>query len=97
MTDMLPSSNLSLLVPMFMDMNGWPEARAVRTYGFLMMGFSLVSTIMFVVTARLANRSGFDVRGAVLGAGGHGGCIGTQDGTEWDCEVRAGCEMGQQG
>ena len=42
---------------MFMDMNGWPEQRAVRTYGFLMMGFSLVSTVMFVVTARLANRS----------------------------------------
>ncbi|XP_043233347.1 major facilitator superfamily domain-containing protein 8-like [Amphibalanus amphitrite] len=50
--------NDSLLVPMFMDMNGWPEERAVRTYGFLMMGFSLVSTTMFVVTAKLANRFG---------------------------------------
>ena len=62
-----PSDPPRLLVPMFMDMNGWPEERAVRTYGFLMMGFSLVSTVMFVVTARLANRSG---RGSVMGSTG---------------------------
>ncbi|XP_037086386.1 major facilitator superfamily domain-containing protein 8-like [Pollicipes pollicipes] len=76
--------NDSLLVPMFMDMNGWPEERAVRTYGFLMMGFSLVSTVMFVVTARLANRFG---ERALLLAGSMVGFLGFVVSLPWGSEM----------